>query len=262
MVTIHDFDRLYRISGIRAALFRIIYFELPLRRCQCVTTISPQIAKEMERLFPWVMPKVAIVPDCLPAGFDRVPKEFQSERPVILQIGTKPNKNLERLVSAIEGLKCKLHIVGPLSGQQRSQLEQGGVTYQNSVDVSEGDLRRAYAEADIVSFVSTYEGFGLPILEANAVGRPVVTSNVPPMPEVAGQAACLVDPLSVPSIRQGLLRVIGDPNYRAELVTHGLENIKRYSAGQVARQYAALYEGLAAGCLVARHHPDGAVETI
>ena len=70
----------------------------------------------------------------------------------------------------------------------------------------------------MLTFVSTYEGFGLPILESQATGRPVVTSNVSSMPEVAGDAACLVNPYDADSIREGILRVINDDAYRKDLM--------------------------------------------
>jgi glycosyltransferase involved in cell wall biosynthesis len=247
IVTVHDFDRLYRLSGLRGALFRTVYFTMPFRRCRYITTISAQIARELGQLFPWAVPKLVVIPDCLPGGFHRIPRAFNVQRPVILQIGTKANKNLESLIQALRGQRCELHVVGLLSKQQRSLLEQCAVPYRNSADISESELLKAYAEADIVSFVSTYEGFGLPILEGNAVGRPVITSSLPPMSDVAGQAACLVDPYSIPAIREGIAKIIADPGYRTDLVNRGFENIRRYSATEIARQFAALYETVAGG---------------
>jgi len=103
----------------------------------------------------------------------------------------------------------------------------------------------AYRECDLVVFASSYEGFGLPILEANATGRPVVTSNVCSMPEVAGGAACLVDPFDVASIRAGVNRVLSDPAYRESLIVAGFENAKRFGAARIARAYADVYTNLA-----------------
>jgi glycosyltransferase involved in cell wall biosynthesis len=97
---------------------------------------------------------------------------------------------------------------------------------------------------DLLVFASTFEGFGLPIVEAQATGRPVVTSNIMSMPEVAGDAACLVDPFNVSSIREGVLKVINDSDYRNALVKAGFENVKRFQPEQIARQYAELYHEL------------------
>jgi glycosyltransferase involved in cell wall biosynthesis len=87
----------------------------------------------------------------------------------------------------------------------------------------------------------------MPIIEAQWVERPVVTSNCSSMPEVAGAAACLVDPFDVGSIRAGILRVINDEPYRERLIELGRENRERFSLAQVAHQYGALYERVMAG---------------
>jgi len=99
-----------------------------------------------------------------------------------------------------------------------------------------------YVDADILTFVSTYEGFGMPIVEANVVGRPVLTSNISSMPEVAGDAACLVDPFDVNSIREGLLKIIQDDNYRNNLIEKGKVNAQRFNPSFIAKMYLDIYK--------------------
>src|SRR5208337_1024224 len=93
----------------------------------------------------------------------------------------------------------------------------------------------------MLCFCSFLEGFGLPILEAQATGRPVITSNLSSMPEVAGKSACLADPYDVSSIRSGILKIINEPDYRETLIAKGFENVKRYSLSRVVKMYTNLY---------------------
>ena len=93
----------------------------------------------------------------------------------------------------------------------------------------------------MVAFVSTFEGFGMPIVEAQRVGRAVLTSTVASMPEVAGGAACLVDPFDPLAIRAGVLRILGDADYRRRLVEQGFENAKRFEPQVIADTYAQIY---------------------
>jgi len=106
---------------------------------------------------------------------------------------------------------------------------------------------RRYEDADIIALASTYEGFGMPILEGQAVGRPVISSNLFSMPEVAGNAACLVDPFDVNSIRAGIIKIIQNDEYRNRLVRDGFENVKRFDPDHIAFQYLDLYQEVAAG---------------
>jgi len=247
VLTIHDCVALNRANGLRRWLLRLIWFEIPARRASVVTTISESSRREIMTLTGCPAAKIVVIPNCVSAEFEPVPKAFNAESPLILQIGTAPNKNIERLAAALSGLPCRLRIIGTPSASQWSAIRASNVTCVVQERLSAKQMIQAYAEADIVSLASTYEGFGLPIVEANAVGRPVVAADVYSMPEVAGQAACLVDPLDIDSIRQGFQRVIGDQVYREALVAAGFENVRRFKRDVVAGQYAALYLMVASG---------------
>jgi glycosyltransferase involved in cell wall biosynthesis len=162
-------------------------------------------------------------------------------------VGTGENKNLPRVVDAVQDLPVVLVIIGKLSASNEAQLAARRVTYENHVNLDRGQLVEQYRRADALVFASTYEGFGLPIIEAQAVGRPVVTSNLCSMPEAAGNAAWLVDPFDVADIRRAILRLINEPEFCDELVEKGFENASRYSPERLAEQFAEVYEALARG---------------
>ena len=107
------------------------------------------------------------------------------------------------------------------------------------------ELVEAYRRCDMVVFASLYEGFGLPILEAQAMGRPVITSNFGAMKEAAGDGALLVDPYSVEAIREAVLRIKREPALREDLIAKGLRNAERFRAEAVAARYGELYRNLA-----------------
>jgi glycosyltransferase involved in cell wall biosynthesis len=245
LLTIHDCASLERLRGWRRRVFKWLWFDLPIRRSALVTVISKATQRELLRHVRCDDRKIRVVPDCVGNEFIPSPKTFNEAEPEILHLGTAANKNLERLAQALAGLSCRLNILGRLQDEQETMLQRSGIRYSNTPCATDAELVQAFRNCDLVAFVSTYEGFGLPIVEANATGRPVVTSNLLSMPEVAGEAACLVDPFDVAAIRNGILRVWRDGAYRQGLTEAGFQNVKRFTAEAVAAEYAALYRELA-----------------
>ncbi len=108
--------------------------------------------------------------------------------------------------------------------------------------VEEADLPALLSGALALVFPSLYEGFGIPVLEAGACGVPVITSNTSSLPEVAGDAALLVDPHDVDAIADAMFRIATDAELRAELDRRGQENVKRFSWEKCARETLAVLE--------------------
>jgi glycosyltransferase involved in cell wall biosynthesis len=189
--------------------------------------------------------KIVVIPIAVSREFQPCLRPFRDCCPTILHVGTAVNKNLPRLIDAVRGVRCRLKIIGEIDRATHRHLQMAKVMYESAVNLTESEMYRAYCDADLVCFASTYEGFGMPIIESQWVERPVVTSNCSSMPEVAGKGACLVDPFDVRSIRQGILRVIEDARYRTELVEEGRSNRERFSLQKVAQKYLDLYQRVA-----------------
>jgi glycosyltransferase involved in cell wall biosynthesis len=240
LVTIHDAAPLKRLSGWRRTAFSFLWITLPIWRAGYVTTGSEASLRE---LLPHtsVGKRIRVIPDCALLPLQPKPKVVGS-RPRILQIGTREHKNLERVVVAITGIPCSLLIVGPLSSKQLALLDKHGIQYSNLVDIDEDTLLNAYLSSDLVTFLSTYEGFGLPILEAQAIGRAVLASRLEPMLSVAGPGAATADPFDVGEIRQALVRLMSDDDWRQGVIEAGLRNVSNYTPARIAAAYASIYE--------------------
>jgi glycosyltransferase involved in cell wall biosynthesis len=175
----------------------------------------------------------------------------------LLYVGTlQPRKNLSRVVEAFarlvsSGLMVDIQLVlagrrGWLYEDLFSRVKYGGleerILFPGYVD--EADLAALYSGALGYVFPSLYEGFGIPVLEAQACGVPVMTSNNSSLPEVAGDAALLVDPTDVDAIADAILRLATDDALRAWLVERGLENVKRFSWEKCARETLEVLESV------------------
>ncbi len=241
VLTILDCGSIEGRTDLRARILKLVWFQLPVQRSAVVTVISESVKESLLQHVRVAPSKVRVVPVAVPEQFKASPRAFDAVHPVILQIGTAPNKNLPRLIEALAGIPCRLEIVGKLSPEHLDLLRQHAIEYREYARLTNEEMQERYEQCDLVAFASTFEGFGMPIVEANRVGRPVVAGNVTSMPAVAGDAACLVDPFDVSSIRAGILRVIGDRAYRDELVRRGYENARRFEPATVARMYEDIY---------------------
>jgi glycosyltransferase involved in cell wall biosynthesis len=164
------------------------------------------------------------------------------ERYVLCVCSLEPRKNLRRLLTAwtqMPNRPANLHLV--LAGAKGNvfhdlEMDSAPANVQLAGYVSDDLLPALYAGAEFFAFPSLYEGFGLPVLEAMASGTPVLCSGTTSLPEVAGDAAVLVDPLQIESIAAGLQQLADDETLRKQLQEQGLARAQTFSWDQAARQ--------------------------
>lgn len=244
LLTIHDCIFLYQSSGFKRLLLKSVLLDLPVRHCALITTISESTRKDILRHTKCPPEKVLVIPNPVNHHIRYVPRPFPATGPALLFIGNTPNKNLPRVIQALEGVPCRLQLVGVFSSETEALLKCSNIRYEIRVNLTDQEMADQYINTDIVLFPSTYEGFGLPVVEGQKAGRPVITSDLDPMREVAGGAACLVDPYSAASIREGVMKVIHDHHYREGLVQQGFQNVERFDAKRIAQQYLSCYRQL------------------
>lgn len=242
VLTIHDCAALYRLNCVKREILRYFWFTGPMKRAAMVTTISETTKQELRQWVGDLADKVVVIPNCVCAEFTPDAKPFNDQAPICLQVGTSWNKNVQRVAQALVGTPCRLEIVGEISEMQRVALEVTRVPFRELGRISDQDLLRAYRRCDFLIFASLYEGFGLPILEAQATGRPVITSCRSAMPEAAGDGALFVNPESIESIHAAVLQLLADSDGREQLIARGYENVSNYRPEVIAAKYAEVYE--------------------
>jgi glycosyltransferase involved in cell wall biosynthesis len=246
VLTIHDcvFTTRYSKRNPKYWLINLLWYQIPVRRSGVVTVISEKTKTELIELTGVHEDKIRVIPNFYDPRLVFTHKEFNSKCPRILQIGTKANKNLPRIIEAIADIDCELDIVGQIDGGTHDLLVQNKIKYSNSSNISFEEMKQKYEMADMVLFVSTYEGFGMPIIEANVVGRPLITSHLSPMMEIAADAAMKVNPYDVLDMRITIMQVIADAELRQKLIRNGLKNAERYNIETVSTRYLNLYKGM------------------
>ena len=269
VVTVHDLGYLTYPEAHRAADRR--YLDGSTRwnanRAAAVVADSEATKADLVRAYGAAEEKIHVVylgrdeslkPVTNPLRLAAVRAKYDLAQRYLLYLGTlQPRKNLERVVQAFERLcdrpgmdDVQLVLAGKQGWLYESlfdQVSRAGMGERVAFPgyIPDQELPALLSAATAFVFPSLYEGFGIPVLEAGACGVPVITSNTSSLPEVAGDAALLVDPHDVDAIADAMYRLVTDPELAAELRRRGHENVKRFSWEKCARETLAVLESVA-----------------
>ena len=243
VMTLHDLSP-WRAGPDRDASRRVrrrTPWLLRLGLADLVITPTEAVAREAVVRFGVEPDRIRVVPEAAAAVF--YPEPEPPARRFVLSIGAPiARKNLGVLVEAWRAARRRhevdLVLAGPRQGASGPVPEPGLVI---AGEVSDGELRRLYSTAAVFAYPSTYEGFGLPVLEAMQCGAPVVASRIPAIQEVAGEAALLVEPGDAGAWAEALSAMLENPERRQALVQASLERAAQFDWARTARETMAVY---------------------
>jgi glycosyltransferase involved in cell wall biosynthesis len=261
VVTVHGLASIRLPAELHERLPRRAWFKYKqlLESADRIITVSESSKRDIVDVYDVAADRITVVYNGIDEIFtseEPIPSPaFPDDRPYLLSVGiTHPKKNISAVIRALavlkeRGLPHRLVHIGP-PGVAQEALEadvrrfnlRGDVIFRGYV--SKADLAAHYRDADALMFPSFHEGFGIPIVEAMASGCPVVTSTAFSMPEVAGDAALLVDPYDIEALISVTYRILINRGLREEMVGLGYQRAKRFSWNRCADETAAVYRSV------------------
>lgn len=262
LLTVHDLSFMRHAECSSPALLDYLMSSVPrsVARADLILADSVNTQRDVIELLGVPEERTRVVYAGLEPTFRRVEDADQRARalrrygiapPYILAVGTlQPRKNFARLIAALRlarerhKLPHRLVIAGGkgwLYDDVMQAAREAGDAVRLVGYVDDADLPALYSAADLFALPSLYEGFGIPVLEAMGCGTPVLTSTTSSLPEVAGDAALLVEPTDLEAIAEGLWRLVSDVPCRSTLVQRGLERVTRFTWPAAARALLAAY---------------------
>lgn len=262
VVTIHDisFEHFPQFFSRRLRAFLKASVPRSARAAQQIITDTESAKQDLVETYRLPPEKIAVTHYAAGAQFrriaegtalERVKRKYNTGDKFVLAVGNlQPRKNWERLMRAFAeakrdaGLPHKLVLVGQELWRAAPIFETARALPDTVVltgYVPAEDLPLLYNAADLFAYPSLYEGFGLPVVEAMACGTPVLTSNVSCLPEIAGDAACFIDPYNQAAMAHALARLTTDDALRGELALRGLARARLFSWERTAQQTVQVY---------------------
>ncbi len=261
VVTIHDIAWFDHPEWFKKQYVKIYRFIIPLllKRVRLILTVSEYSKQRIMDVFGVPENKIQVTglfldPSFCPGSDAKIAlilKKHALNKPYVLCVASlEPRKNIQRLLEAWGNLKSfhpsyDLVVIGSAGNVFKNtgltKASEGAIFLGR---VADEDLPDLYSGASVFAYPSLYEGFGLPILEAMTCGVPVLSSNKTSIPEVAGNAAYLVDPYSIEEITNGLSNLLSDKALRDSLIQKGFERLAVFSRENGMRKFKEAFENL------------------
>ncbi|WP_440680320.1 glycosyltransferase [Candidatus Pelagibacter sp. HIMB1517] len=235
-----DLYLLEKFTGMKYFFYKLFWITIPIYRSRKIILISKAIFQELTKLYPDFSQKFEYISCPLPI----LKKNFSIKKKrkfTILFLGTSENKNLKNAILAIKGLNVKIIIVGLIEKKYMNLLKKFNINFENFINIKDDQISELYSLSDLLLFISTYEGFGLPIIEANYLSIPVITSNKSPMREVANNSAVLVNPYNINQIKNKILMIMRNKKLRNELIFKGRINSRKYFSENIFKKYKKIF---------------------
>lgn len=245
IATFHDLGTMIASRNFIYKIAKIIFYILPAAFfSDFITFVSNETLKEFLKLTKFKKKdKFRVIHNFVAQDFftQQNQRNKANKKFTILHIGTASRKNLEKVIKACRNLDIQLNIVGILSEKQRNLLTKYNIDYKNEYDISTKQIIENYINCDIVTFPSSYEGFGLPVIEANALGKPVIAGDIPVLHEIADNSAIYVNPAISNEIRDAILKLKNNSTFYNRMSYLGLKNSKRFTSEVLVNEYKKLY---------------------
>lgn len=248
LVTLHDF--IYELAGSHGVIQTAVHKKqkvTALKSADIIAAVSQTTLNDLHRIYPQVTTPAEIVHNaaiCIPdGGF----KPVAEPEHYILYVGARQGyKNFKTLVKLLEYTDLKLVVAGSALNAEELRLTEKMRRFgllEVHVHPDNAELSRLYSRAWCMVYPSSYEGFGIPIIEAQAHGCPVITLNTPACLETGADALISLNKLSEGSLMSAL-HSLADSELRTQIITKGMENARRFSAKKMAEKYVELYKRL------------------
>ncbi len=256
---IHDLNFVHQPDdlNLRNRLYYQAFVPRFVRHARRIATVSEYSKHDIESVYDVAAETIDVIYCGIKDGIGPMPEstramvrtQYTDGNAYFFFVGTiHPRKNVIRLIRAFDlykastgGVNTKLVLAGSFMWDNEALRNiRESLHYKDDIiltgRVSEAELSKLYAAALAVTFVPTFEGFGIPIVEGFASGVPVMCSNVTSLPEVAGDAALLVNPLDEADIASGMARLASDSELREKLIRRGFQQAARFSWDDTARR--------------------------